>query len=132
MDNLHWVWSLPKLAEQQESTSQLCSDPNNDSFQILTLILMSLMTALIDIPFRDFINLESSKMIYPVVAMQGILQADADIVPDDYQPDEQLRDFTPQYRTSTAEDIENFAQIRGKTGGVMQYWCKWLFTWKLI
>ena len=43
----------------------------------------------------------------------GTLQADADVVLDDYQPDEEL-DPTPQHKTTIAEDITNLAQIRKK------------------
>ena len=71
------------------------------------------MRQLIDVPFREFINLESNEIIHPVVAEPGTLQADADVVPDDYQPDEVL-DPTPQHKTTIAEDITNLAQIRKK------------------
>ena len=71
------------------------------------------MRQLIDVPFREFVNLESDEIIHPVVAEPGSLQADVDIVPDDYQPDDVL-DPTPQHKTTTAEDITNLAQSRKK------------------
>ena len=46
-----------------------------------------------------------------------MLQGDVGIVPDDYQPDEQLSDSTPW--TSIGEDIDNLAQIRKKAAK----WC---------
>ena len=94
--------------------SQLCTNPNNDSLPDpdLDSDVTNEMRAVINIPFRDFIKLESDKIIHPVVAEPGILQADADIVPDNYQSDEQLPDSTPGYNTSIAEDIDNLAQIR--------------------
>ena len=75
------------------------------------------MRQLIDVPFREFINLEHDKIIHPVVAEPGTLQADADVVPDDYQPDEVL-DPTPQYKTTIAEDITKLAQIKKKSSQV--------------
>ena len=50
-------------------------------------------------------------MIQPFIAESGTLQADANVVPDDHQPDEVL-DPTPQPKTTIAEDITNLAQIR--------------------
>ena len=71
------------------------------------------MRQLIDVPFRVFINLDSDKIIHPVVAEQDTLQADGDVVPDNYQPDKVL-DPTPQHKTTTEEDITHLAQIRKK------------------
>ena len=55
----------------------------------------------------------SHKIIHPVVAEPGTLQADADVILGDYQPDKVL-DPTPQHKTTIAEDITNLAQIREK------------------
>ena len=54
-----------------------------------------------------------------VVTEPGILQAEADIVLDHYQPDEQIPCSTPQYRTSTEKNTDNLAQIRKNTAN----WC---------
>ena len=83
--------------------------PNNDSFPdpYLDFDVTDEMRGLIDIPFRDFINLEGDEIIHPVVAEPGILYAV--IVPDDYQPDS-----TPRYRAFIAGDINNISQIRKK------------------
>ena len=66
------------------------------------------MRQLTDVAFREFINVESDKIIHSVVAEPGTLQADADVVPDDYQRDEVL-DPTPQHKTTIAEDTTNLA-----------------------
>ena len=58
--------------------------------------------------------MKSDEIIHPAVAEPGFLQADADLVPDNYQPDEQLQDPTPEYRTTIAEDTGNHTQIRKK------------------
>ena len=71
------------------------------------------MRQLIDVSFREFINLESDEIIHPLVAEQGTLQADTDVVPDDYQPDE-VMDPAPQHKTTIAEDINNLDQIKKK------------------
>ena len=63
------------------------------------------MRQIIDVPFREFINLESDKIIHPVVAEPGTLQADTDVAPDDYQPDEVL-DPTPQHKTTIAGHLK--------------------------
>ena len=70
---------------------------------------------------KRFHHLKSDEIIHQVVEEPDILQADADIVPDDYQPDEQLSNSSIWYRISMAEDIDNLAQIRKKQQIV---WCR--------
>ena len=79
------------------------------------------MRQLNDVQFREFINLESDKISHSVVADTGTLQIDADVVPDDYQPDKVLNP-SPQYKTTITEDINSLAQIRKKQpSGIIQH-----------
>ena len=103
--------------------SQLCKDPNSNSLPDPDhdSDVTDEVRALIDGPFGDFINLESDGIIQPVVAEPGILQADANIVPDDYQLDEQLPDSTPQIELPLQRTLTNLPKSgKRQISSVMQ------------
>ena len=82
----------------------------------MTWRLMLLMTlqSLLDIPFTEFINLESDEMIYPQAAptiSQEQAPKDDDEALDDYQPD---GDCTPTPKFSLDEHLIRLNSLQEK------------------
>ena len=72
------------------------------------------MQSLLDIPFTEFINLESDEMIHPQAAptiSQEQAPKDDDEVPDDYQPDS---DCTPTPKFSLDERLIHLNSLQEK------------------